>query len=451
MEARKRVTIVETAHHFLYLPLHYALHANCFGCVPSNYEIGLWPAPSKTDREAYKLLMKGRAEGYEYIGFAVADPAELLHDQDNHLAPPVVLAGLITNSSFWAVDRRTHEVRFLRDLAAFDRIIAFPEGTTSHGIATRIYRDAQKTPAIQTVEPGKELTLLTDFAKGTIALTPDLLGLDKLLADQSDKYHVDLVLGKTPEYNNVLVTALLSRTDVVNDHPNLVRGLLMAIQRATLLVRIADPEVIRYAMDTYGESESRITGALRRAADAQVFPATIEVSQAHWENAGRAAADAAARQYDKNEHERVRRMFQSAVNPYKGTVMQAITDDILPRLKMDLSVNVHRSTRFQQFVEGGALGLTIGALLGVGFATWLQVPLLVFAIAVLAAAIVLTYRLPMNRVLRAIQLFWVFAGVGVVVWWWWTKPNTATLATPVWGWLGIESTILLTAVALAKK
>lgn len=273
MQTRKRVTIVQTAHHFLYLPVHYALHANCFGCVPDRYDLSLLSAPGGTDRKAYQLLKQGRAESHNYIGFAVADPAELLHDQDAHISPPVVLAGLITNSSFWAVDRRSHTVRFIKDLAAFDKIIAFSEGTTSNGIARRIYRDAKKDPAIISVETGAELTTLTTSAKGTMALTPDVLGLDKLLADQSDVYHVDLVLGKTPEYNNVLVTALLSRTDVVEEHPELVRGLLKAIQRATLLVRFADPEVVKYAMDTYGESETRILGALHRAADAQVFPA----------------------------------------------------------------------------------------------------------------------------------------------------------------------------------
>lgn len=450
MQPPRRVKIIEMAHHFLYLPVHYAHHAKFFGCVPDRYELSVESTPSKTDRGAYRQLMSGAKSGDDYIGFAVADPAELLHDQDTQLSPPVVLAGLITNSSFWAVDRRTHKIRFLRDLASFDKIIAFAEGTTSNGIAHRIYRDANKRPSVRSVEPGKELTLLTSSPKGTMALTPDLLGIDKLLSDQADIYHVDLALGTTPEYNNVLVTALLSRADVVQEHPELVRGLLTAIQRAMLLVRFADPRVVKFAIDSYGESEGRIAGALRRAADAQVFPASIEVSQAHWLNAARAAADAAGRPYDDAEHDRVGHLFRSAVEPYQVYAKDAIRADILPRLDAESGSKEDGRRTSSRWFQPVVLGLAAGALLGTGFATWLQAPLVALGTATVAVGAWLTSWLPMNAFFKTLHLLWLAVALGVTIWWTSGPPDKSLVLSVAGGWLGIEITIL-TAVAVRRR
>ena len=444
-----RVTIVEMAHHFLYLPVHYALHTKCFGCVPDRYELVLIPAPAKTDRSTYLQLMQGAQAGHNYVGFAVMDPAETLHDRDTHLTPPVVLASLITNSAFWAVDRRTHEIRFLRDLASFDKIIAFEEGTTSHGIATRIYKDANKQPSIKAVAPGRELTLLTSSAKGTMALTPDLLGIDKLMADQSETFNVDLALGTTPEYNNVLVTALLSRADVVQDHPELVTGLLTAIQRAMLLVRFADPQVIKFAMDSHGENERRVTGALRRAADAQVFPATIEVSRAHWLNAARAAADAAGRPYDTAEHDRAGHVFRSVVEPYQALARDAIRADILPRLHVNRSDEEPR--RLRRWFQPAALGWACGAALGTSLVAWLHWPILAIATVVVALGGWLTTTLPMNAWVRAIHVVWLAAALTVGIWWTVDPPDTTMVTFILPTWVGVEATIILAVAVLVRR
>lgn len=452
MKDRKRVTIIQTGHHFLYLPLHYAIEANFFGCVPDVYEIDLWCSPKKTDRDAYLNLKNGRAENHDYIGFAIADPAELLHDTDHNINSPVILAGLITNSSFWAVDRRTHSVRVVSDLGEFDHIIAFPEGTTSNGIAKRIYRDAKKNPSIISVNFGEELTTLTTTQKGTVALTPDLLALDKLLADKSDIYYVDLALGKTLEYNNVLVTALISRTDVIHEHPELVQGVIKAIQRATMLVRFADPAVIKFAMETYGESESRIVGALRRAEDAQVFPATIEVNQTHWEKAARAASDAAGREFDDREHDRATAVYKSAVAPYLELTRKAIRDDLVPRLKNNLESQIECKTRFQSCFEWSILGLIVGLPAGAALAEWMQVPLAAVSISVLLIMTFLTIKMPRNWWVQILQIVWLLIGLLLICWLLFKKPASPPFVPPLWEWwFGIEATILLAAATLSGR
>lgn len=424
-----QVSIMEMAHHFLYLPLHFAEKANYFNFIPPNYKISIESAPSKTDKEAYNLLIRGSTPGRPFIGFAVCDPAELILDEEDHLLKPVILAGLITNSSFWAVDRKTHTVRFLTDLALFDNIIAFREGTTSYGIARRIYRDANKPPSIQSVDPGNELTTLTSSKTGTMALTPDILGIDKLIADRHDDYKVHLALGTTPEYNNVLVTALLSRSDVVEEHPKLVNGLLRALQRAMLLVRFSDPRVIQFAMDDHGESESRIVGALRRAADAQVFPATINVSFAHWENAARAAIDSAGRSYDEKEHDRSKAIYKSAVEPYQGRINRIISEDILPRL-MQRSEIMSNSTPFHGS-KGRFVGLMIGLLLG-GVGALIQI-------------------LSMQGMVRVIQMVWLIVGIMLATTWAFSKVKKVKFESAIWGWIGTEMGIILTSITMAQR
>lgn len=358
-----------------------------------------------------------------------------------------------TNASFWAVDRRTHQVRFLRDLARFDKIIAFSNGTTSHGIAKRIYADANKPASIDEVEPGegRELTLLTSSAVGTMALTPDLLGLDKLLADHPELYYVDLALGSTPEYNNVLVTALLSRLDVVREHPELVRGVLAAIQHAMLLVRFADSKVVKFAMEDCGESEARVTGALKRAADAQVFPATIEPSRAHWLNAARAAADAAGRPYNEAEHDRALHVFQSAVEPYQGLTRDAIRSYILPRLEWNGQDNQPNPWGRLGWLQPGALGLAGGTGLGAGLAAWLNWPGLALWLVLCAVGVWLTCRLPMNAWVRAIHLLWLLAALGIGVWWTASPPDTNTMLVVMPTWLGVEATIILAVAPLTRR
>jgi hypothetical protein len=338
-------------------------------------------------------------------------------------------------------------------LAKFDTIIAYPEGTTSHGIAKRIYGDANKTPSIIEVEPGtgEELTRLTSSVKGTMALTPDILGIDKLMTDHPELYYVDLALGATPEYNNVLVTALLSRIDVVQGHPELVRGLLAAIQHSMLLVRLGDPKVIAFAKDSHGKSEANIIGALSRAADAQVFPATIEASRAHWMNAAKAAADAAGRQWDDAEHDRAGHLFRSAVEPYQGSTRDAIRAHILPRLQSKGSDNQTSTQRWLKWLQPGALGLAAGTLLGAGVAAWLGWPVFAVSVALCATGVWLTCRLPMNTSVRAIHLLWLLAALGIGVWWTASPPDKTTLQVVVPLWLGVEFTIILAVAPLVRK
>ena len=384
------VRIFQPGKYFLYLPLYYAYHVNFFGLVPKRYKVTF--VEKETDKKAYDALI---AERDGNADFAVCDPVELFLDKDRAHHHPIILASLITNSSFWAISKKKtgFKMKSLKDMASFDKIIAFKDGTTSNRIAKRIIRDAIKKitdstadpvelkekliegklataelleklikeesePAklveklieeitkvkLESVDPGNEFDKLKP---DVVVLTPDLLGVVKLderergVYNRSEGYDI-FPLGTTPEYNNVLVTALLSRGDVVKnkehkEHKELVAGLLKAIQRAALLVRFADPKVVKYAADNddFGFETPRdcIGSALRKAADDQVFPSSIEVSKAHWINAVRTAVNAEGRAFDDPAYSSACDVYQDVTKHYQDNVRDAIHEDILLLLK----------------------------------------------------------------------------------------------------------------------
>lgn len=321
----KKSKIVVMTDHFLYLPLYYASSKNYFGFLPPGHSINIVPSIDRTDVSAFRMLMDVTSEENREIDFAVADPACILDSNSGTGPAPVILAELISNTAFWAIDRRTRPISFIKDIASFDRIIAFHPGTTSYGIASRIFRDAGKAEAIKRVQPGQELVALQDSKKGTIALSPDILGIDQLISNHSE-YNIDLALGSTPEYNSVLLTGLMTRSDVAAQYPELARGLLKALQQSLLLIKQCTPDVVRYANDRFlGYGEDHVVRALYRTDECHVFPTTIEVSEAHWINAARVACDAKKGcRWDAAAQSEALRLYQQSILPYSHLAKSAV-------------------------------------------------------------------------------------------------------------------------------
>src|ERR1017187_7425735 len=199
------------------------------------------------------------------VDFTVADPAWVLYNFPYPSIRPIVLGGLVTNTAFWAIDRRSKKILGLSDLAAFDKIIAFDRGTTSYGIASRILRgvgEKDLRSRVLRVKPGTELDALVESATGTMALSPNILNIDILLSNYPE-FNIDLALASTTEYSNILITALMTRSDVIERDEPLVRNLLRAVQRALSLVRLRSADVIEYANIRFqGSGEDPIIGAL---------------------------------------------------------------------------------------------------------------------------------------------------------------------------------------------
>lgn len=321
---KKTMQIVVMDEHFLYLPLYYAYDKNFFGLLPENYELKIIRSADRTDDSAFKMLMDTRSLGNANVNFAVADPTTTLRDTSFENSSPAILAALINNTAFWAVDRRTYTIRDPKDLATFKQIIAFKPGTTSHSIAQRIFRDAKKIQSILPVNPSQELVALEE-STDTVALSPDILAIDHLLSHKAT-YNIDLSLGTTEEFNGVFMTALLSRQDVVEEHRQLTIGLLKALQLANVLVKAQAPDLITFAMERYSETKEHVEGALRRAEQDQVFPLSIEVSLVTWTKAAKIWYDSTDEGFGTEQQNVARLTFQHAAQPYLALARNAVND-----------------------------------------------------------------------------------------------------------------------------
>ncbi|MBZ5680223.1 MAG: hypothetical protein LAO24_08975 [Acidobacteriia bacterium] len=343
MAEKKQIKIVQMGKFFLYLPLYYAVECNFFGYLPEGFEVTVvlpQQRKDRTDKGVLKCLMDTASEENAGVQYAVCDPTSILAWPLHKTPAPTLLAGMVTNAAFWAIDRGSREVNFPADLANFDAIIAYDEGSTSYGIARRVYLEAGKTPQIVSVEPPDELVRLGESALGTIALSPDPLGIEDFLVRRKlDGFDIDLALGKTQEYNNVLVTALIGRTDFVLAKENelITLGIIRGLQRAMALVRFADAKVVEFAHNYFERKpQERILRALQMARDSQVFPSSVEVSEAHWSNAAKAHCFSHGNEYDNASRMKAQEVFATLAAPYTHWATRAVEVEVLNRFRVEV-------------------------------------------------------------------------------------------------------------------
>lgn len=294
----KAVHVSQMGKHFLYLPFYFALESDFFGYISAEYKLeNDFPRPL-TDNVAYDNMMSSHPE-YENVLFAVTDPIQVLRTPKDASDPPVILASLITNAAFWAINHGSIIVKFFDDLALFDKLISYAKGTTSYGIASRVYLEGTKSQKkedfIVPVEPGQELLKLAEFERNStvVALSPDLLKIQHALKNHAS-YRLELALGRTPEYSGVLVTALLTKKSVVTEHRQLISGMLRGLQEALLRVQMEESIIVKFSERYFTGAKSVAKEAISKANEAQVYPSNIMISEPHWMNAVRAYTEANA-------------------------------------------------------------------------------------------------------------------------------------------------------------
>lgn len=319
MAKLQEVKIIQIDFYFIYLPFYYAKSKNFWSSKLGNYRFDYANKSAKTDKQVIENLMNSNGSD---IVFAIADPASIFEYQAQHDAKDIViLAALLTNAAFWAVDHDNHTVENLQHLDRFDRIVAYEEGTTSHRIARTI--NPQKT---QSVPPKTEIEVLTqgNRQESVIVLTPDLVGLEKTLFNNNE-YQVKLNVGSTTEFDEVLITALITRRDVINHHPELVEEVLKGIQRACYLVQIDDEGSVEFAdhfsdIHPLEEKTTRtkkiLKNALYRANCCRVFPSAITITEAQWKRAAQAFWRAKGEEFTQEVENKANRIYENNIQPY---------------------------------------------------------------------------------------------------------------------------------------
>lgn len=291
-KANIRVEILIMGRHFLYLPLYLAQFEHrksrklpFYGEIPPQYSVKVRVAPrerDRTDAAVFGALMDARLSSSD-IMFAACDPTVLLARQDKNA---LMAASLISSSAFWAVNHDAKNVRLVSDLSAFERILCYEEKTTSNLIARRIVK--RDTDKLHVVNSTDEIWALNEFGEGTLAISPEVLNIANLISRElgpgEKRADIVLELCTTKEFSNVLTTALFTRAEVVEKHPELVSGVLAALQSALLAIHAGHPIVAECAGHNYKDA-FYLDKALEIANRGNVFPETILVRHDRWQRA----------------------------------------------------------------------------------------------------------------------------------------------------------------------
>src|SRR5687767_2880093 len=119
MNAERKVHILQMGKHFVYLPLYYAHSRGFFGHLKEPVSIVIdEPLPPYTDTATFDHVMDRSPRHRDFV-MCITDPTQALQPLSTELHRPAVLATLVTNGSFWAVDHRTRTIKGLRDLGSF--------------------------------------------------------------------------------------------------------------------------------------------------------------------------------------------------------------------------------------------------------------------------------------------------------------------------------------------
>jgi hypothetical protein len=289
------VKIAAMGRHFLYLPLFFAVHKNFFGYVSDNYNISLhFSAAIQSDADVFNYVLS-RPRPANELRFGICDPMFIYHhsiaERGAGTEKPAIIAGVLNNSGFWAVDTRTEHFSNIQDLAdVFESIICYGPGTTSHRIASHISTLASgKAIVLEQIAPNGELIdykakhLQATTAQKAMVLSPDILGIETLLR-QDNRVRIELPIAATTEYAGNIVSAMISAEPVIanNEHYDLVKGIIAGTQAALLMVRAKHSEVMSFAADFFPDS-ANVESAIDNALDHGIFSSSVEIARAVWD------------------------------------------------------------------------------------------------------------------------------------------------------------------------
>ena len=327
--SNRSIHILQMGKHFLYLPVYFAAHHKFFDLLPKGVSVVIdLPNSKHTDDATYDEMMNA-SEDYRDFQMAITDPIQIFRTPLALARKPAILATLVTNGGFWAVNHGSRPVKSLRDLGGFDRIVAFDKGTTSYRIATRIARESGITKPLATfihvVSPGNELSRMNKnrMQGNTVALSPDILRIEHMEGRKA--VSVELELAKTAEYSNEFVDA----------NPDICQGIVSGIHKALLMTQRLDSTVTAFAKDYFHYSE-RAEGALKKAVDVGVIPTSVAIAEGHWKNAAKAyfASGVSDITWSKAEERKADEYYDACVRPYekfsREAILHVIADPVSP-------------------------------------------------------------------------------------------------------------------------
>ncbi|GHS95035.1 hypothetical protein FACS1894139_02330 [Planctomycetales bacterium] len=305
-EEKKEIIILESHRHILYLPLHWAVVKNeCYGLLPKQCTVKMHSIQNYGDDDIYKRMMIG-TEGQ----IVITDPAIIFTTTfpdkkswgGSKPVAPVVLAAVVTDSAFWLVNNKSNEGEdgnkqnegkispHLTEVAKnFTVVISSEPGSTSNRIAEKI-RSRASSIKVEPVPQGKEIRSMKIHGDKAIALTPNILEIV-----QKQELEKRLAISYTGEFLGVISSALISRSDFVENEKDIVGGIVRSVKMAIdeINVIIGDEinvlgedkkiALLDFMVNHYGcKNRNEAQGVLEIMSKYKTIPSEICIEHACW-------------------------------------------------------------------------------------------------------------------------------------------------------------------------
>lgn len=323
------VEVAQMGAHFIYLPIYYAIHKKFFGYLDAprcKYTIAqqLRKVDPETDEAVFNALMNDRAEQYQNVLFAIGDPRSLAFKRNITDLNAVLLGALVTGTAFWAIDHGRKSTIEVNDLARFKKIVSFKQGSTSYDLAASIAGKANPNTQILQVDPDQEFQVLLDPGyEDVVVLSPNMIRIVDLLRENS-RCAIELSIGRHYEYCDLLITAIATTKETVQNHPILVQGFIKGVQRALHEFHARSPELIKYAQDRFKRDEKSILDAFSFADEAHVYPYTIQLTEALWMRAITGPLKTNGATVTAEQRFQALQVYGHIARPYEKLVKEAI-------------------------------------------------------------------------------------------------------------------------------
>jgi NitT/TauT family transport system substrate-binding protein len=267
---RRDVTVNEAAHTLLYLPLYHAISRGFF--AKRNLTIRVVTGGTATNAMA-ALLGKS-------ADFAQADPMYVPISR-SHGAATKVVAQVVARIALWAVttdpNMRTLDAVTLKHKTVTTHPRPMTAYTYTNLLARSLGLDPDTDIKILQNQPGSELApLLTNNASIAITIEP------QVSIAVSRGAHVVYSFASRDQ----IFTGLLTRDDVIRDHPDVVRDVVASFQEALDDIHASPDRALETAVKYFpGVSRDVLAAALQRLNADGVIPRSVRVNEDSWNRA----------------------------------------------------------------------------------------------------------------------------------------------------------------------
>jgi NitT/TauT family transport system substrate-binding protein len=274
-----KIIINEAARTLLYLPLYHAQRAGYF--AQEGVDVEIITGGSATN--AVAAIISGNAD------IAQADPMYAPISQSKG-ADVVVIGQIVGRIGLWALERPGNNLPFDRIGLNGATIITHPKPMTSHTYAEIALRDnglKESDATFIEAKPGTEVATYAAERRAQFIVTVE--PVVSILQTQGAR----IVHSWPDALGDRVFSGLMVRQATLKAKPDALRRILRAYQHALNDIAAKNPNVNETARSYFPNlAPAVLDAALHRLVDENVFPKSLQISEASWANAVHARREA---------------------------------------------------------------------------------------------------------------------------------------------------------------